>query len=66
MLDLDSQQAKGEKKPKATLTESDVRDIRRRYIPYGIDNLNVLAAEFSVTTRTIFSVAKGETWRHVV
>lgn len=56
----------GEAHGGAVLTETDVRDLRRRYRRYSHDaNIVVLAAEYGVEPGTVWSVVNGKTWRHV-
>lgn len=55
----------GEKQHLAKLTESDVREIRRRYQPrrYGTPRL---AREFGVDHSTIYNVVTYRTWKEVI
>lgn len=54
---------RGEKHPKARLTDQQVRDIRTR-LAAGMPS-NMLAAEYGVAQSTIRDVKKGITWTHV-
>ena len=56
--------AKGEMLVRNVLTESDVREIRRRYCAGGLSQ-HVLANEFGVHQGTIHSVVRTKTWKHV-
>ncbi|MFB7114823.1 hypothetical protein [Streptomyces sp. NPDC056291] len=53
----------------AVLTEDQVREIRRRYVPgrnrYRRGNLPELIAEFSVSGQTIKDIVHRRTWKHV-
>lgn len=56
-------QSKGESRPKAKLTETDVRIIRRRV---GSGELQLdLADEFGVSKTTISNVTNRVSWRHI-
>lgn len=46
------------------LTEDDVRELRRRYVPYKI-GYRVLAKEFGVGDMTVRDAIHGITWAHV-
>jgi len=54
---------RGEKNPRAKLTESDVRLIRT----LGAHGLTqrAIAAKFEVSKRAIEAVLTGQSWRHV-
>ena len=56
--------ATGAKHPKAKLTEEQVAEIRRRYVPrsYGRGPAS-LAKEFGVSKQAIQAILKGKTWR---
>ena len=60
----------GEKNGRATLTEEQVREIRRRYVPYTNNhkpsNQKQLAEEFGVLINVIHCIVHGKTWRSVV
>jgi len=53
---------RGEKNPRAKLTESDVRLIRQLHPDLSY---RVLAEKFEVSKRAIESIVKRKTWRHV-
>lgn len=55
---------RGENVKTHVLTEEQVREIRRRYVPkkYGIHKLS---ADFGVTASTIAKILKRQSWRHV-
>jgi hypothetical protein len=53
---------RGEAHPFAKLTESDVREIRRRY-SVGNVTQEALAIEFGV--RSVWHILKGKSWEHV-
>lgn len=54
---------KGERNTRAVLTQSQVDEIRRRYIPRDpINGRHGLAKEFGVSHDTIYLVATGRTW----
>lgn len=58
----------GERHPDSKLTESDVIEIRRRYVPraYGSPNsIPGLATSFGVSIDTIWNVIHRKGWRHV-
>lgn len=54
---------KGERHPGSKLTESDVKNLRKR----RLDGLSyaALAKEFGVTTMTVYRAVKGKNWSHV-
>jgi len=62
-----SEAKQGEKSPTAILTESQVREIRARYIPgkRGTGSKS-LAKQYGVHFRTIEQILKGETWTHIL
>lgn len=47
--------------PRAKLTVSDVKSIRKRYDP-GVVSYAKLAAEYGVTKATIAGIITGRTW----
>jgi sugar (pentulose or hexulose) kinase len=55
---------RGENQHSAKLTESNVRDIRRRYASGGI-SYQRLADEYGVTQRAIICVVQRITWKHI-
>ncbi len=55
---------RGEQHSQARLTEEQVREIRRRYIPRKI-SCQQLASEYGVNWRTIHAVVSRQTWRHI-
>lgn len=55
---------RGEKHYHAKLTESQVREIRRRYAVGGI-LMRDLAKEYGVRTENIRFIVRRKTWRHV-
>jgi hypothetical protein len=63
------ERVRGENNGRAMLTESDVREIRRRYIPYKSpqrpSNRRELAEEFGVGVAMISLIVKGKSWKHV-
>lgn len=50
--------------PLTKLSESDVLEIRSRYIPYVV-SLNLLAIEYSVDKKTILNIVQRKTWMHI-
>jgi hypothetical protein len=56
---------RGENHYATRLTDSDVRQIRRRYAAGQISQ-RALAAEYQVSQRTIGAIALRQTWTHVV
>ena len=67
----DDMRAKGRARPplgaghgSAKLSDSDIRDIRRRYSA-GTSN-TVLAAEYGVCYQHIWKIAKGDAWGHLL
>jgi HNH endonuclease len=58
--------ARGERSPKAKLTEAQVREIRARYVARSYGNgAHVLAREFGVSKPTIQAILSGDSWKHV-
>jgi hypothetical protein len=57
-------QARGETNHFAKLTEAQVAEIRRRYVPYKV-TLPMLAAEFGICERQVWVIAKGRGWKHL-
>lgn len=55
---------RGEHSPKAKLTENDVREIRRRYVPYKVSSVR-LGREFGVEHSAILAIISRKTWAHV-
>lgn len=56
--------ARGEGAGMAKLTEDQVREIRRRYVPYKVSTVT-LGREFGVTSGTISSIVRRKSWAHV-
>jgi hypothetical protein len=56
----------GEKRYNAKLTESDIREIRRRHIPGKYGSLSALAREFGVYNTMIHSIVTRKRWKHVL
>lgn len=57
----------GERQWCAILSESDVREIRRRYVFRGGKNSTLgLAKEFGVDRSTITAITTGRIWKHIV
>jgi group I intron endonuclease len=54
----------GEANPRALLTESDVREIRRRYTA-GQGSQRALANEYGVHQVTVSALVRRRTWKHV-
>ncbi len=59
-----NRQAKGERSGPAILTESQVREIRAKYIPRKYSRRR-LAREYGVAHGTIWYVTTGQNWKHV-
>jgi len=55
----------GEKHPSHVLSAAQVREIRRRYVPWsqGATSSIVLAAEFGVSRGSLIAAATGRTWK---
>lgn len=68
-LRKDPTPSQGENNANTILTNEQVREIRRRYIPYvncrKPSNRRELAKEFNVTSNIITLIVKGVTWRSV-
>ena len=64
-----SRGSRGELHPLARLSESDVREIRRRYVKgtgrYNRGNSLQLSREYGVCTAEILQIAKGIRWSHL-
>jgi hypothetical protein len=58
-----SNRPRGTRNPKAKLDELGVREIRRRLL--AGDARSAIARAHGVSKRTVWSIHKGETWRHV-
>jgi hypothetical protein len=56
--------AKGEKHYLAKLTESQVREIRELYTPYGKYSQSKLAEMFGVSPMTISDIINNRTWKY--
>ncbi len=55
---------KGEKNPRALLSEASVREIKYNLIPQGIPDLDI-AAMFGVKKHVIYFIRKGKNWKHI-
>jgi predicted transcriptional regulator len=55
----------GERNSMARLTDTQVREIRRRYIP-GVVLQRHLAAEYGVTQMLISQIVLGKIWQHLL
>lgn len=68
---VDRARVKGERNARAKLTEAQVLEIRRRYIPTGgypagpPSNANALAAEHGVTATVIRNIVMRRSWGHI-
>ena len=62
--DLKSRQAKGEKAASSKLKESDIKDIREKYMTNGT-SWRKLAREYGVHNRTIGKILHSNTWNHI-
>lgn len=59
---------RGEAHPRAILDEEAAREIRRRYVPgrpHHPGNKRALAEEYGVSVKTVESVLRGQSWRHI-
>jgi hypothetical protein len=58
----------GEKNPRATITDEDVRYIRRRYreIKETRGKVSELDAQFGLCRGQIIKIARGQSWSHVL
>jgi hypothetical protein len=54
---------RGEKNPKARVTEADVKDIRRRRAEGA--RVRDLARQYDLSERAVYLILHRETWRHV-
>lgn len=61
---MKERQARGERSGHAKLTDSDVRDIRTRYLAGGIST-RMLAHEFRVSKHTVYCIIHRITWKHL-
>lgn len=59
-----SEAKQGEKSRTAVLTEAQVMEIRRKYLP-GIVGTKQLAKEYGVGHTTIAGIVAGKTWQHI-
>jgi hypothetical protein len=63
---------RGERHPRAKLTEDQVREIRRRHAPAyhgphrAPNSMRALAQEFGVSKSVLRNIVTGKTWNHVV
>jgi HNH endonuclease len=58
--------AVGEQHHGAKLTEADVREIRRLYVPRSfVNGTSALARRYGVAQGVVWSIVKRRTWRHV-
>lgn len=55
----------GERNPNSTVTENDVREIRRRHVPGRNGNTRDLAEEFGIHPNTVRAIMRGEIWARV-
>lgn len=55
----------GEGNPRALLTETNVRNIRRRLLPPISDSIKTLAEEFNVARVTISAIKNNRIWKHI-
>ena len=55
---------KGQEHPRATLTDDEVREIRRRYSGKRGEQIQ-LASEYGVSRYAISRVVRGDTWQHL-
>jgi len=55
---------RGSDHPRATVTEKDVEDIRRRYLPRVVTG-PMLAREYGVKTCVVYNIIHGTNWKHV-
>jgi len=55
----------GSKHPQAKLNECNVRQIRKKYIPWTYSQPR-LAKEFGVSRGVIYRILRGRKWKHVV
>lgn len=58
------QDLRGSKSPRSKLTEGQVTEIRKKYVPYKYTS-KILAEEYGVSTPTIKRAIRGKTWGHV-
>jgi len=54
----------GEKHHKAKLTEQDIVEIRKRYVPRKV-TLKYLAEQYGVTFAMIGYIVRGDNWKHI-
>lgn len=59
-----SEAKQGEKSRTAVLTEDQVMEIRRKYLP-GLVGTKQLGKEYSVGYSTIAGIVAGKTWKHI-
>jgi len=57
-------QAKGAKQHLAKLTDSQITEIRSKYVPYKT-SLRVVGEQYGVGISTIHAIVKNQTWKHV-
>ena len=57
-------QHRGEANPKVMLTEAQVREIRRRYVP-NVVTMSMLAAEYGVSLSAIAHIIHRTSWGHL-
>lgn len=55
---------KGINKPSNKLSEEDVREIRRRYIPFEV-SLKTLGKEYGVSEQTVHAIIHRKKWAHL-
>lgn len=56
-------QARGEQHPKTSITETDVKDIRRRAL--NGESYSAIGRDLGLNVNTVLGIAKGRTWKHV-
>lgn len=60
---------RGSQNPFHILTEKQVKEIKRDYIPgtgkYNPGNIRMLCAKYNISKSTIQLIAKGERWKHI-
>ena len=56
--------AKGEQAGGSKLTSIQVKEIRKKYIPFKYP-LNKLAKEYNVSKKNIFDIVHGKIWKHI-
>ena len=60
-------QVRGEEQGLSKLTENQVLEMRRRFVPYGRENgAAALAKEFGISDTHVYRVIHGYAWKHTV